>query len=579
MFMDTESKNIETAQPDEEITAPEPEHTLPLPDPDDKAPSRFTRLKTWYLKRKKLTVPATALLFIAVIAGIPYTRYAAAGVVMKQDFALRVIDSTTGSPVSDAAVSAGSITAMTDGDGRAVLKGLPVGTRSITVAKKHYKDSRSSFLVPIFDQKTAPSIKLDATGRLVTVRVVNYVNQKPLAKVSIKVSDIEATSDKDGQALLVLPAGAATQSASLQLEGYLTSNVEVAVTGRPDETLNTFSLVPSGQVYFMSKRTGKLDLMKANIDGTDAKVVLAGTGHEQDYRTSMVPSPNLEYVALQTRRSPADQTPQLYIVSSEGSIRALDGGSNEFYVHGWSGSNLIYTVTNNNAANWQTGKHKLKSYDTASEKVMMLDQSAGTDEVNNAGESYGLVAVYGSLVTYAKNWVGYHYGTDLSGKQHSLHTISSTGQNHKLVSTYEAEKYSHIQYRQRSPNSFYFYLYGEGQQDSYFEYVTGSQPKQADLDQEKFYESFPSHVLSPNGQKTVWSDVRDGKDVILIGDSGGNNSSSIASLEEYAVYGWMGNDYILISKKNSELYIMDTSGSAPVKITDYHSVNSTYRYY
>lgn len=576
--MDNDPKNIEPTQPGAEAIDQAPEHTLPLPTDRNTGPSRMARLKDWYIERKKLTIPATALVLVLLLAGIPFTRYKAAGLVLKQDFAVTVFDSTTDSPVSDALISAGKISAITDGNGQAVLKNLPVGTHEFRVTKKYYKDGESSFLVPIKDQKKTPTVLLEATGRQVTVKVVNSIIKSPLAKVEINVADAKATTDKDGQALLVLPANAASQDADLSLSGYLTSKVKVTVSDQADDPANTFTMVPSGKVYFMSKRTGKLDLMKSNLDGSDAKVVLAGTGTEQDYRTSLVASADFEYIALLTKRSANDPGPQLYLVTSDDKLQNIDNGNAEFYIHGWSGNNLVYSLSRNDLPIWQQGKYKLKSYDAASGKTTLLDQSAGTDETTNAGESYNLIAVTGGTVTYAKGWSAYYYGASLSGKQHSLHSISVSGQNHRLVSSYDAEKYS-VQYRQHTATGFYIFQNATGEEDTYFEYTVGGQPKLISLDQDKFYESYPNYQASPSGQTNVWSDLRDGKNVILIGDSSGNNSKVVARLDEYGIYGWFTEEYILLSKKNNELYVMSVSGGEPAKITDYQSVNGIYGYY
>lgn len=574
--------NDEQKTPDPSIDSPGDEmvdnHTLPLPDPVDNGPSRISRLKAWYLTNKKLTIPATALLFIVVLAGIPLTRYKTAGLVLKQDYSLKVVDSTTNSPVSEALVSAGSISAFTDGNGRAILKKMPVGTRSVVITKKHYKNSTSSFLVPIMDQKSTPNIALTATGRQVLVKVLNYVTKKPLAKVDIKIAGIDATTDKDGQALLVLPANAKSQDADLSLENHLNNKVKVTVSEKPDDKVNTFSLVPAGKIYFMSKRTGKLDLMKSNIDGSDTKVVLAGTGTEQDHRTSFVPSADFEYAALVTKRSSSDPSPQLFLITADEKLKNIDSGNAEFNIIGWSGKNLVYTLVRYDLAYWQQGKSKLKSYDAESGKITLLDQSAGSDEATGSGENYVMTAISGATVSYAKNWTGGSYYSPLTGKQHSLHSILINGQNHRLITSYDAEKYT-VAYRQKTPAGFYIIRYGEGEPDAYYEYSVGDQPKQANIDQDKFYDSFPTYVSSPNGQLNTWSNLRDGKDVILVGDSSGNNGKPIASLDEHSIYGWFTNDYILLSKKNSELYVISVAGGEPVKITDYQSVNAGYDYY
>ena len=51
----------------------------------------------------------------------------------------------------------------------------------------------------------------------------------------------------------------------------------------------------------------------------------------------------------------------------------------------------------------------------------------------------------------------------------------------------------------------------------------------------------------------------------------------VASLSDYKTYGWYSDDYLLVSKNSSELYIMAKTGSKdPIKISDYHNPALTY---
>jgi hypothetical protein len=78
-------------------------------------------------------------------------------------------------------------------------------------------------------------------------------------------------------------------------------------------------------------------------------------------------------------------------------------------------------------------------------------------------------------------------------------------------------------------------------------------------------------LLSPSADQTFWSESRDGKNTLFIGDQGGQNGKQIASLSDYNTFGWFTDDYLLVSKNSSELYIMDKAGKqAALKVSDYH---------
>jgi len=82
------------------------------------------------------------------------------------------------------------------------------------------------------------------------------------------------------------------------------------------------------------------------------------------------------------------------------------------------------------------------------------------------------------------------------------------------------------------------------------------------------------YLASPSGNSTFWSEPRDGKNSLFVGDQAGSNAKQIASLSDYQTYGWYSEDYLLASKNGSELYIFGSEGikkeSAALKITDYH---------
>jgi hypothetical protein len=88
---------------------------------------------------------------------------------------------------------------------------------------------------------------------------------------------------------------------------------------------------------------------------------------------------------------------------------------------------------------------------------------------------------------------------------------------------------------------------------------------------DKFYgSSYPTYLLSPSGSKTFWADPRDGKYSLIVGDAEGKNGKQIAELSDYNAYGWYTDDYVLVSKGSSELYILPAAGGTALKVTDYH---------
>jgi hypothetical protein len=92
--------------------------------------------------------------------------------------------------------------------------------------------------------------------------------------------------------------------------------------------------------------------------------------------------------------------------------------------------------------------------------------------------------------------------------------------------------------------------------------------------------SYPTYLQSPSANDTFWAEPRDGKNTLFIGNEDGQKGKQIASLSEYFTYGWFTDDYLLVSKNSSELYIMPKGGSKnAIKISDYHKpVQNFYGY-
>jgi hypothetical protein len=214
---------------------------------------------------------------------------------------------------------------------------------------------------------------------------------------------------------------------------------------------------------------------------------------------------------------------------------------------------------------------KLKSYDASTGKTVVLDQtSAAGDSSSSAHEYYALVTIYGNSVLYAKNWTEV-YDVSSSGllntKNNTVATISADGQKRKAVSSYSAN--DNLQYTQHSPNSIYIW-HQTGSTNKFFDYSFGFiSPKPINLTSDKFYQDYPVYYPSPSGKRTFWAESRDGKNTLFVGDYAGLNGSQIASAGKYSPSGWYSDQYLLVSKNYSELYIMSDKGGDPIKITDY----------
>src|SRR3990167_6136977 len=375
----TEALESQKPEAEEEPVQPKPESAEPEPPSHEaKQPSGklawLYRAKNWYLGHKKLVIPLTVIAVLLLILAIPWTRYQSLSLVMKKAYSIQIIDSVTKDPVSGAFVSYGSISTQTDGSGVAKLNGVKVGSHSFSATKKYYKDGSLAEVVPILSQKDIPQLELVATGRQVKVAVVNTINKKVVGDVKIKVADVSAQTDSKGSAALVLPPGVAEQKAELSLDGYVTTSVVIKVSDSKIEE-NKFNLTPAGKIYFLSKRTGKIDVMKSNLDGTDQTVVLVATGGEDESDTILLASRDWKFLVLKSKRDGGKNAKLFWIDTATDKVNTLDEGDAEFTVIGWSENTFVYEVSRNSVAEWQPNKVALKSFDAKTAKLTILNQT------------------------------------------------------------------------------------------------------------------------------------------------------------------------------------------------------------
>lgn len=580
VVIDEDGNVQENSQKEKEQKAADHKSEDKAPDQKAVKPKRWHRFVGWYKNHKKKSIPLTILVLLTVLAAIPWTRYQLAGLVLNQNFSLKVVDSVTNSPVSGASVSAGNVSALTDGSGRVTLRKIKVGWRTLSVTKKYYSSSKTQKLVPIFKQKTAPTVQLVATGRQVKISVKNLISHAALSNVDIKIADVSAKTDNTGSAIVVLPAATKSAKAALSLSGYNNSAVTVSVS---DQTIqeNGFNLTPTGKVYFLSKLSGTIDVVKTNLDGSGRQTVLAGTGKEDANNTVLLASRDWKFLALLSTRS-GGPDPKLYLINTaDDSSSVIDTeASVSINPLGWSDHNFVYSLTRENVQLWEPNGQAIKSYNADSQKDIILDQTQalGTTQDDYARENYNRIFVVDNSVVYSKNWVASYLSSSLSGKQAGIYSVGVSGGSPQTLKTFDltSGQYTDIYSVPYLASQIYYQVIVAGGTPSYFAYSNGKVLSRPDIAGQfiQYQQSINNYLLSPSGSQTFWSEPRDGKNALLVGDQDGNNSKQAAILSDYAAYGWYTDNYLLVSKNSSELYIMPVAGvkadSKAVKISDYH---------
>jgi len=526
-----------------------------------------------------------AVIGLALIAvgAVPFTRYNVAGLVMQASVTVTVADSQNGAPVSGAMVKLGGKTAETDASGKALLH-VHAGSKTLQVSKQYYKSASQSELVALSGNTF--KAKLVALGHQVPVKVINKITGKPVADAVITVQGAKTKTNASGTATVVLASSATTQTATIGLDGYNTAAITITAAG--DVAKNTFSIVPAGKLYFLSNLSGKIDVVKTNLDGTDRQTVLAGTGNEDRYTTSLLASRDWKYLALLSKRSGDNASLYLIDTTNGDKLSTIDEGNANFTLVGWSGDRFVYKVDRSSVQSWQPNAQALKSFDPTTSNTLLLDQTqaSGTGQNDYARQQVVSTYLIGDQVVYSKTWYGFGNNV-LSGKSSEFDSIGSDGSGHKTLKTFTSSSLSGYGYfnldlttNLYEPSGVYIEFSHDNTND-FYDYDDGKVTPDTTMTAEKFngiaYST--TFLLSPSGHSTFWSDPRDGKNTLFTGDADGKNQKQIASLSDYNTYGWFTDDYLLTSKSSSELYVMPAAGGTPLKITDYYKPAINYNGY
>jgi hypothetical protein len=527
----------------------------------------------WIKSHKKIAIPATVVLVLGLLVAIPFTRYALAGLFMKQTYAVRVLDADTNKAVSSAVVTLDGVEAKTDSQGVAALH-VPVGEATLSVAKKYYQTVHEEVLVPI-KRPDAQEVKLKATGRTVPVTVVNKVSGLAVGNAVVKAGEAEAKTDKKGQAIIVVPADKKEVQAVISGSGYNNADVTLHVTA---ETVpeNTFQLTPAGKIYFLSNQSGKIDLIKSDLDGSNRQVVLPGTGKEDRSNTVLLASRDWKYIALLSKRDGGEFAKLFLIEAGTDKLSVIDEGEATFSVHGWSGDRLVYSINREKLQSWESKRYALKSFYAPAKKITTLDETAAEGDASiSVSEYFGSVYVLDQEIAFTKpwNWVG--SAGDLYATKHAtLNTVKADGTQKKTLKSYPTQS---IQTRSAEFGEIYL-QYTETGKQKYDEYKGGKLAPVTLTDEQYYNDPYPTYSVSPSGKKTLWGDYRDGKNVFFVGDGAGQNGKQIGQSQDYAVYGWYSDDYVLLTRKGSEMHIMPAAGltggvEKSLKVSDYYKPN------
>lgn len=513
-------------------------------------------LKAWW-NNSTLRYATMLVLFIGVIAGvlIPVSRYAILNLFgVRVSSSMTIIDSQTRLPLKNISVTLQDKTVLSDPDGGVELTGLKLGASSLSVQKLGYAENKKQIVLgwgsnPIGEQD------ITATGVQYTFVLSDWVSGAPVTSAEASAGENSAKVDDKGK--IVLTVGQTDLS-----------NLEVIInaSGYRDFIINTRDLnkeelkvimVSDRKDVFVSNRDGKFDIYGIYLDGKEESRLVEASGSERVVPT-ILQNPTTSLTAFVSSREGFKNgdgylLDGLYILDSKSGQYEKIARSEQIQVVGWSGDRLVYwqIVEGTSAGNSQ--RSKLFSYEAITkEKTELATANFFNDVelVNNV--VYYAVSAFAVPLSQAKL-----YSIDVDGKN-KITVIDS--QVFTIFRTQDGD------------------LLFNGDNQKWFKMKLTKQPEEVEN------VTFPSNYIfvnSPDGSKTAWVDIRDGKGVVLTSSADSYTGKQLLSDAGISsVQYWAGEDalvYRVIKTGETADYFVKLDGSDPIKITDV--TISSNRYY
>ena len=542
-----------------EVIAAEDKMKTKQTESDEPKKSRFKRI----IKSKWLYI-SLGVILIAIFA-IPKSRYMILGLFIKNNAEISVIDNITRSPVSGALVTIGNEKATTNANGQVNLK-LSLGSHNYTVSKRYYDNSSGSIFLGL-TKSIGTLVVLKATGRVVTVNVSNKISGAAISGVNISVKNTLSITNSKGLAHIVLPTKSASYEATFTANGYNSISTPIFVTTRTNA--NDIKLVPSGHIYYLSNAAGSVNVIKANLDGSNPTIELAGDSDTTAATSKLIASPDWQYLVLEAQRNTA--SPELYLINtSNNNITEFDSSPDNFNLIGWSGDQFIYDDINPSTSTQTVGREEIKAYNAINSELNVLDENQiSGSSTSYAYQSFGNFNLMPGLLTYSTTWtsVGSY---SLASSNDSIRSVEPSGQNKRDYQTFQASTVNKIASVKYLPESIYFAITNSSNQTSYYDFSNNAL-KPANINSSTFNTSYPSYYLSPSNEQSLLINPKN--NFIYTANQYGQNEKQISLPTGYTTFGWYDNIYILLAK-NSQLYIAPASGTkSPQLIGDY--INSS----
>jgi hypothetical protein len=519
-----------------------------------------TFFAAWWHNKKARYGTLIAIALSVVVAGIiPTSRYFVLNNVgVRAGLSVTVFDESTTQPLKNVTVSIGSVSQKTDKDGKAKLSGLKLGKAKLVVGKRAFAENTKQLTLG-WGSNPQGDIKLTPTGSQYTFSTTDFLSGKAVQGVEASSGEASAIADDKGKIVLTIDKNDDRDEidVTLKLDGYREETRKINADTKDEQAVK---MVTARKHVFISKRGGKFDVYKVDIDGQNEQLVLAGTGKERDDMV-LVPHPTENLVALVSTRD-GKYNKEGYLLSSLQIIDLADNAatnlaeSERVQVVDWLKGRLVYVEISAGASAANPRRHRLMSYDFKNDQNKELATSNYFNDVLVAtGRLY-----YAPSSAYQNGASTYFY------------QIESDGTNRQTILTEEVWNALRTNYETITLSV----------QQKWYSLTLG-QGKPNKLDGAPATTVNRLYVDSPDGKNSLWTEERDGKGVLLNYDVASKKDAELKKLSGLKnPIRWL-TDRIIVYRISTPSetadYTMSLDGGESVKIRDVTNTSSIENWY
>lgn len=501
------------------------------------------------------------LLILAGLGGLaawPTSRYWTLNQFgVRSSASLIVIDGASFQPIKNARVSLANQTILSDQEGHVEFKNLKLGHGQLLIEKLAYTSLDRPVTVG-WGNNPFGQFSLIPSGQVYSFETVDWLSGKPIPKSEAVFGQSNARGDEKGLIKLALDSPGEKFEVTIKLAGYRDEVVSLK-TADISRVLKV-KLVPSRPHLFVSKKSGKYDVYRIDVDAKNAKMLLAGTGYERDDMV-LTTHPKLLMAAVVSSReniANADgfRLSILTLIDLNNDTPIKIAQSERIQLVDWFENRLVYVQIAAGASAANPRRYRLMSYD--------IDKKSSKELA--ASNYFNDVLAANGKIYFAPSSI---YG---GGTTPGFYSVNPDGTNLQAIITNETWNIF---------RSSYDHLVISVQQNWYDFKIGGGQPQK--LDGAPIILVSRQYQTSPSGKFHLWHDKRDGKGVIIKFDQTNGKDEIVRSQSSLnPPLFWLNENTVIfriVSDQETADYVFSLEGGEARKITDVTDTSSLERWY